>query len=511
MHSAFRAALLAGVAAFALTDVALAQTATTGPNEIVVTARRTEENLQNVPGSVSAFSNDTLRTIGASDPTGLQGSVPNLNIVQGRGSSNATNIYIRGVGQPDALQTFDPAVGFYVDDVYYSRIRGTQLDIFDVARVEVLRGPQGTLYGKNTIGGALKIVTRRPGHELHGRMSVTGGDYGEAQFRVGLEGGLTDTLAASITLFDAQRNGYVTNPVTREKYNDRNAWAGRAQLAWDPSNVFRVDFAVDYAGEKPGLVFGQATNTLTNILGVPIYVVPTPFPTFTFTGVATPGLKNQTQLTHWGWSANASWDISDRWTLKSITAHRALTNHDFIDIDASPVQLGDVFVGVSQEQFSEELQAIYESPGLTLVSGLYYLNEGVRSHQEAYANDFVFGVFGATRFLRTVDDDLDMTSWAGYANLTFPIHEKVCLRRHPPDAREEGVFPHDIDLLGLGALRRHLRVPRHEVVDRHFADGLRRHPPHGQRDALWAHLAWLQVGRLQRPRQQPGRRPALRS
>ena len=83
--------------------------------------------------------------------------------MQGRGSSNATNIFIRGIGQPDALQTFDPAVGVYVDDVYLSRIRGNQLDLLDVERIEVLRGPQGTLYGKNTIGGAIKFVSRKPG------------------------------------------------------------------------------------------------------------------------------------------------------------------------------------------------------------------------------------------------------------------------------------------------------------------------------------------------------------
>src|SRR5690606_19747283 len=136
------ALLLASVAAspFALASPAFAQDGVTEDEEIVVTARRTEESLQEVPASVSAFSEAQLARIGATDATGLQGAVPNLNIVQGRGSSTATNIYIRGVGQPDALQTFDPAVGFYVDGVYYSRIRGTQMDLFDIERVEVLRG-----------------------------------------------------------------------------------------------------------------------------------------------------------------------------------------------------------------------------------------------------------------------------------------------------------------------------------------------------------------------------------
>ena len=151
--------------------------------EIVVTARRTEERLQRVPASVSAFNERALDRIQAQDTTGLQGAVPNLNIVQGRGSSNATNIYIRGIGQPDALQTFDPAVGVYVDDVYLSRIRGNQLDLLDVERIEVLRGPQGTLYGKNTIGGAIKFVTRKPGQHVPRRRVAAVGSYDQFELQ----------------------------------------------------------------------------------------------------------------------------------------------------------------------------------------------------------------------------------------------------------------------------------------------------------------------------------------
>jgi iron complex outermembrane receptor protein len=160
----------------------------TATGDIVVTARRTEESLQRVPASVSAFNERTLDRLQASDTTGLQGAVPNLNIVQGRGSSNATNIYIRGIGQPDALQTFDPAVGVYVDDVYLSRIRGNQLDLLDVERIEVLRGPQGTLYGKNTIGGALKFVSRRPGRDLRANGTVTVGSYDQFDMRGAISG-----------------------------------------------------------------------------------------------------------------------------------------------------------------------------------------------------------------------------------------------------------------------------------------------------------------------------------
>jgi iron complex outermembrane receptor protein len=135
MQFNWKLALTAGAAWGVLAGAVHAQSTEPTVEELVVTARRTEENLQSTPVAISAFTQESLTRQGAVNVTDLQGAVPNLNLVQGRGSSNATNIYIRGVGQPDALQTFDPAVGVYVDDVYISRIRGTQFDLLDLARV----------------------------------------------------------------------------------------------------------------------------------------------------------------------------------------------------------------------------------------------------------------------------------------------------------------------------------------------------------------------------------------
>ena len=423
------ALLLASVAAspFALAAPSYAQDTVTEEEELVVTARRTEESLQEVPASVSAFSEQQLQRLGATDATSLQGAVPNLNIVQGRGSSNATNIYIRGVGQPDALQTFDPAVGFYVDGVYYSRIRGTQMDLLDIERVEVLRGPQGTLYGKNTIGGASSIITRRPGQDPHGLFQVTAGDYGQLESRIAASGPLTDTLAIGGVLFGASRDGYVTNPVTNEEYNNRNAWGGRFQAAWDPASNFNVDFSVDYAEEDNALTMGQAVSSLTTIVGVPIPAgaVPSPLPEFNFTARATPGLPNSSEMTHWGSSLRASWELSDNLTLRSISAYRNLNYTDYVDIDATFLELGDVLVDVDQDQVSQELQAIWEGDRWTTIGGLFYLRENVGSHQEAYADDLLGTFLGGGTFTRTVDDDLQTTSMAAYVNATYQLTDRL--------------------------------------------------------------------------------------
>lgn len=424
--SARYALLFASVCAtpFAFAVPAAAQDA---DDEIIVTARRTAESLQEVPASVSAFSEAQMERLGATDATGLQGAVPNVNIVQGRGSSNATNIYIRGIGQPDALQTFDPAVGFYVDGVYYSRIRGTQMELFDIERVEVLRGPQGTLYGKNTIGGAYSVITRRPGQEPRGLFQVTAGDYGQLETRISASTPITDTFAVGGAVFGASRDGYVTNPVTGEDYNNRNAWGGRVQAAWDATPTFSLDFSADYSEEDNALTMGQAVSTLTDILGTPLYPIASPHPTYDFTAQATPGLPNSSTMEHYGYALRASWQASQNLTFRSITAYRNLSYTDYVDIDATVLELGDVLVDVQQDQISQEIQAIWESDRFTVVSGVFYMKENVSSHQEAYADDLLGFAFGYPTFLRTIDDDLQTTSWAGFVNATFEITDRLSI------------------------------------------------------------------------------------
>lgn len=427
-----KSALLAGAAFGALSTSAYAQDAApqdgaSTVEDIIVTARRTSESAQKTPLALTAFSGQTLERIGAQQVTDLQGAVPNLNIVQGRGSSNATNIYIRGIGQPDALQTFDPAVGVYVDDVYFSRIRGTQFDLLDLERVEVLRGPQGTLYGKNTIGGALKLVSRRPGQDFRARASAAYGDYDLIDVQGAVSGPITDTLALGLSALHSERGGYVTDPVTGAEYNDKNSTAVRAALAWDPAANLRVDLTADYSKDDAGLTVGQATNSLTYLAGGVVYPVPSPLPEYNFQTRTTPGLPNETRLESWGTSARVDWSLSDALTLKSITSYRELHTDDYIDFDATQLEIADALVAVDQKQVSQELQLTYNSGPITAVGGLYYLKEDVSSHQESYDDDLLGPAFLNSGFLRTIDDSLETTSKAAYANISYAVTERLRL------------------------------------------------------------------------------------
>ena len=437
MNRIAKTAMMAGAAWGALSTVALAQDAapqqTNAVEDIIVTARRTEESAQTTPLSVTAFSGETLQRQGALQVTDLQGAVPNLNIVQGRGSSNATNIYIRGVGQPDALQTFDPAIGVYVDDVYYSRIRGTQFDLLDLERVEVLRGPQGTLYGKNTIGGALKLVSRRPGQDFRARASAAYGSHDLIDIQGAVSGPISDTLAFGLSALHSQRGGYVTDPVTGAEYNDKNTTAVRGSLAWDPASNLRIDLAADWSHDDAGMTVGQAQNSMFNLTGqvqYPVTAVPT---SYNFRTRTTPGLPNETRLETWGVSLRAAWDLSDALTLKSITGYRELNTDDYLDFDATELQITDALVAVDQNQVSQELQLTYDSGPLTVVGGLYYLKEEVSSHQEAYTNDYTRNLVfapalsflnGSYTFTRFIDDELETTSKAAYANVSYALTDQ---------------------------------------------------------------------------------------
>jgi iron complex outermembrane receptor protein len=320
-------------------------------------------------------------------------------------------------------------VGVYIDDVYLSRIRGNQLDLLDVERLEVLRGPQGTLYGKNTIGGAIKFVTRKPGQDFRANASIGVGDYGQFDVKAAVSGPLSKTLALGVSVLRSTNNGFVRDPVLDRRYNDKNTYGGRAALAFTPNDKLRVDLTADYTRDKAALNVGVPLNNLVSAFGVVLPVTDVNGKDYDWKGTTTPGLPNSTKLKHYGFSGTLAYDLTDALTFRSITAYRNLKTDDFIDIDATKWQVGDVFVGVKQHQTSQEFQLTLSGDKLSGVAGLYYLNEKVDSHQEAYAQDYLrfsTAIPGYT-FTRYIDDTLNTNSYAAYGNVSYTIVPKVRL------------------------------------------------------------------------------------
>ncbi|MGY3038911.1 iron complex outermembrane receptor protein [Rhodanobacter sp. TND4EL1] len=391
--------------------------------EVTVSARRRDESLEKVPVAITAFSGEDMKDLQANSIDGLQGAVPNMNIVQGRGSSSAVNIFIRGIGQPDALQTFDPGVGMYVDDVYYSRIQGALISLFDVERVEVLRGPQGTLYGKNSTGGAVKVVTKNPPEATEASVEAGFGNFGRREGKFYLGGPLAGAWSASIAGAVTQTDGYVTDPSTGHKYNDEDTKAVRGKLRYHPSENFDAVLSLDYTKMDTALTLGQPVSSLTRTdlaFGTVVLLKPDPDEKYDFKSRTSFSRDKGQHLKHGGAALNLNWKLSEQWNLKSISAFRKLDSDSYIDIDASQFQLGDVMVNFHQKQASQELQLQYDNgSNLQAVYGLYYLRETVPSHQEAYADD-LFALAGTPiTFLRTIDDDLTTTTYAGFGHVNW--------------------------------------------------------------------------------------------
>jgi len=431
----FKSSLLLGAAlasASVMPATVHAQTddSASGLEEIVVVARRRAENLQDVPIAVTAFSSDDLLDLQANELSGLQGAVPNLNVVQGRGSNSSANIFIRGIGQPDALQTFDPAVGIYVDGVYISRIQGALFSLFDVERIEVLRGPQGTLYGKNTIGGAINIISKTPDNDLSARGEITYGRFNQLLLNGYVDGALVDDKWwGSIAASYESRDGIVTDPLTGLRYNDDNNVATRAILRGEPTENFRVSINFDYANQDNQPTLGRDESPLiqTDFALGPVVLNTAPTGEFDFRTSTSLQPGQGQELEHWGLSMRAEYDASDAITLVSITAYRELTSNAFIDIDATQFEIGDVFVGVDQNQFSQEFQVQYDDGPLQAVAGLYYLKENITSDQAAFADD-LFAVAGfPVDFLRTIGDDSELDSYAIFGQASYAFTDALSL------------------------------------------------------------------------------------
>ena len=240
-----RLSLKCGVAIFAVIaaasqGVAVAQTVQAedegyGLNEITVTAQRRTESVQAVPIAISAFDSNELAVRGVSSALEVTQYVPNLVGINNTGLGSANAYYMRGLGNTESIPTFDPPIGTYVDDIYLSRQNANNLSLFDVARVEVLRGPQGTLFGRNTTGGAVAVFLKEADQEASGYAEAGYGSYNLWQLSTSLNVPITDTLAVKVSGYVQDSDGYAKNTVTGERQNQNDGWGVRLGFKGDLS------------------------------------------------------------------------------------------------------------------------------------------------------------------------------------------------------------------------------------------------------------------------------------
>jgi len=255
------------------------------------------------------------------------------------------------------------------------------------------------------------------------------GNYNRVQAKAYLSGPLSDTFALGFSVLYDKRDGFVTDPLDGNEYNDEDTLVARLKGNWDASENVNVVFSFDYTKEDVELTLGRAEDALVsvNYATVPPSLVLRQLPPtgdwnfLTSTSLTDAGGQ---QTDHWGGNITINWDINNELAFRSITGYRDLETASFIDIDASTLELGDVFVGLDQNQFSQEFQLLGNNGGnVHWVAGLYYLNEEVPSHQEAYADDFLLLGDIPISFLRTIDDDLETTSYAAFGQVDWMFAE----------------------------------------------------------------------------------------
>lgn len=384
--------------AIALSVVGLATPALAQIEEIVVTARKSEENLQQTPVAVTALTRDTLIAAGVTQMADITRTTPTLTVANGAAGGPGTLVMaIRGQSKNEANSATDPAVAIYVNGVNYARITSANFALFDVAQAEVLRGPQGTLFGRNTTGGALNVTTVQPGEEFGGDLTAGVGNFGSRRFEGGVDFPITDELALRVAGKYETNDGAFDNETTGNSYRElEKGWGARATLNWTP-----IDLPITLSLTADKSEFEDNGNPLT-VIGINDNLMPFG-PAFGTVGqfFAANGYDyndfvygNSDFDQTWGdpdtgmslmddpydigrmsgVSATLDWDIGE-WHLKSITARRNNFMTNSLDIDGTPLRLLSFYSVYDQTQVSQELQLSRSWDKLDFIGGAFYFKE----------------------------------------------------------------------------------------------------------------------------------------
>ena len=437
--------LVIGVSSLVLPAPAIAEAQVI--EEVVVTARKRTENQQDVPAAISAFGASELEDRSIESIEELARLTPNITINETSGLiAGAVQVFVRGIGNDPG---FDQGVGIYVDDVYLNRTTGALLEVYDIERIEVLKGPQGHLYGRNTIGGAIKYVSADPGNESRFFVEGKVGTDNLRRYKAGISGALIeDKLLGSLAVSKTDMDGYQTNVFNGDKYADQDKLAYRGSLIWNVSDSFRVKLAGDQFKDRSnpyvptrvavnragpaGLDAFSALLSTANMFCPPAqcaYLAPgETLDTQLFsdedtvnTGFVGPGGFDEFRITTRNYAMTLDWDLNERWAVKSVTAQRKIRNNTPFDFDGSSQVFINTLQRVETEDFSQELQVNYSGDSVNAVFGVYYLDSD-------YANRISTVQTPLLRLLtshvkETTSDDRPLESIAWYANVDWDIND----------------------------------------------------------------------------------------
>ncbi|WNO11170.1 TonB-dependent receptor [Teredinibacter sp. KSP-S5-2] len=446
--------------------------------EVIVTARKREERLQDVPISISVFNEHILQSPTIEDISQVANFAPNVEFSSSppiSGTSNAAAVFIRGIGQNDFLATNDPGVGIYLDGVYIARSVGSVLKINDIERVEILRGPQGTLFGKNTIGGAIQVISRKPTEEFNSSIEVTGGNEDRRDLALSVEGGLFGGLSGRLSLLDENRDGYVKQNMGDEYFGDINRTTAKGILHWQFNDDFEFTLTGDHTAQRQNSAAEVQVEiqdsrdvstvppsewknweTFNALIAEPQFG--TSWDSRWLPSANDDGFNNYSTGPNYdnldisGLALTGNFALSDSMILTSITSKREMQSNLGRDADASPLDYGHQVTEDEQDQFSQELRLSGElDDTLAWTAGLYYLSEGIENAQDVVFMDGLYDVTGgAADASFRVFNKIDVESRAAFGQATWNLHEKVALTGGLRYTKEEKDFFIDISTANSG-------------------------------------------------------------
>ena len=391
-----------------------AESEATSLEEVVVTAQRREERLQDVPIAMTAMDFEVLRDRGVTDLVGVIKATPSMSFTPYPATANTLTLYMRGSGVQDAGQiTIDTATGLYQDGFYISRGQMVTFDLADIERVEVLRGPQGTLYGRNTTGGAVNLISRRPSGEFGFRQELGFGNNGRLRSLTVLDLPKWDGLSTKLSFLKRQQDGYVENPGPGKNFAFDDQTAGRLALHWDTGAPVTADYFYE-RGDLDSTPYYYTNSALVGLIpGYSDQGRPERRSYRPIDLAVSPGEYQSHGLT-------LAWNVNDALTLKSLTGYRDLSvtyNQDYAEA---------FFVGfrslddIRSHQFSQELQAVGSALDgrIEYVGGLYYFDESGRHFQNI---EITNALPGSAPLLLNKDRwvNAESESQAAFAQLTW--------------------------------------------------------------------------------------------
>ena len=417
-------------AAFAQDEADTAEASERRFTTVNVTAQRREQNQLDVPLSVSAFDGELLADLGVADLTEIAKVTPNVTLEVSRGTNTTLTAFIRGVGQQDPVAGFEAGVGIYLDDVYLNRPQGAVLDVFDVERIEVLRGPQGTLYGRNTIGGAVKYVTKGLSDvpTVKGRVAL--GSYNQRDLIITGSAPLADNFRVGASLAMLTRDGFGENLFTGEENYNKDVLAGRFSAEWDVTPDFDLKFAFDGIQDESAPRQGHRL--------IPDQLPPFTYPVLDDEYDTRAGLNVVKQEgSGYGMSLVGEYRVNDAVTLKNILAYREDETTSPIDFDSLPEADLDVPAIYANDQFSEEFQFLYSSDRLNGILGFYYLDANASTVFDValFNTGAVIGLPGLNA---QTFGDVGTETWSVFGDFTYDITDEFHLTlgaRYTEDSR----------------------------------------------------------------------------